>query len=174
MKKHNEGYTLVLVLVVILVLAACATAVLSFSVQNLKTQQRMVERMQAKYAAQGEIEKIVGQLVLDVVYINEGGASFGTTQADKNHAAVQNWIKEKLDITLDNDKIKAEEDSFSCDIPLTYESGVYKIVCEITVGGKIEIKTDDQNRENYHISEIKVSYKSYEISTTTTDGGDGA
>lgn len=173
MKKHNEGYTLVLVLVVILVLAACATAVLSFSVQNLKTQQRMVERMQAKYEAQGEIEQIVAQLVQDSVYINEDGTALGSDKKEKNHKAVKKWLEKEYGIVLADDKIATEEDSFTCNIQLSSTKGSYSIVGDVILRGKIEVQTVD-NKENYHMSEMEIDYKSYKTSTVTaSEGGSG-
>ena len=62
MKKHNEGYALVLVLVVLTVLSLVAMAMTAASLKNLKNQQDSIERMEAKYAAQGEIEKVIAQL----------------------------------------------------------------------------------------------------------------
>ena len=62
MKKHNEGYALVLVLVVITVLCLVAMAMTAASLKNLQNQQKSIERMEVKYAAQGEIEKAVSIL----------------------------------------------------------------------------------------------------------------
>lgn len=62
MKKHNEGYSLVLVLVVLTLMSLVAAFILSFSLRNLQSQTAAVERMEQKYAAAGEIEKVVAQL----------------------------------------------------------------------------------------------------------------
>ena len=62
MKKHNEGYTLVLVMVVLVVLSLLATIVLSASLRNVQIQQKAVERLQDKYAAEAEVEKILGAI----------------------------------------------------------------------------------------------------------------
>ena len=62
MKKHDEGYALVLVLVVVLVLNIAAVGLMTLTLNNLKTQRNLVDRMVDKYAAQGEIEKVVAQL----------------------------------------------------------------------------------------------------------------
>lgn len=62
MKKHNEGYALVLVLVVLAVLSLVAMAMTAASLKNLQNQQASIERMEAKYAAQGEIEKVIAKL----------------------------------------------------------------------------------------------------------------
>lgn len=50
MKKHNEGYSLVLVLVVIIVLSLISTFLLSSSLQNLQRQQKSVDNMVNEYS----------------------------------------------------------------------------------------------------------------------------
>lgn len=62
MKKHNEGYSLVLVLVVLTLMSLVASFILSVSLKNLQSQTAAVNRMTDQYAAAGEIEKIVAQL----------------------------------------------------------------------------------------------------------------
>ena len=62
MKKHNDGYVLVLVLVVFLVLSLSAVALLSVSLSSLKHQQASIERMQAKYQAEGMTEEFIAAL----------------------------------------------------------------------------------------------------------------
>ena len=59
MKKHNEGYTLVLVMVVLIVLSLLSTLILSASLRNLESQQNSVERMQDRYTARGQLEKMI-------------------------------------------------------------------------------------------------------------------
>lgn len=65
MKKHDEGYALVLVLVVMIVISLVAASVLTFSLRNLQNQQKSIQRMEDKYAAQGMIEEVVAQLKTD-------------------------------------------------------------------------------------------------------------
>ena len=62
MKKHNEGYSLVLVLVVLTLMSLVASFILSVSLKNLQSQTAAVNRMEQEYAAAGEIEKIVAEL----------------------------------------------------------------------------------------------------------------
>lgn len=78
MKKHDEGYALVLVLVVITVLCLVAMAMMAASLKNLTNQQSSIERMQAKYQAQGEIEKVIaalenieGAATLDSIWVGD-------------------------------------------------------------------------------------------------------
>ena len=172
MKKHNEGYTLVLVLVVILVLAACATAVLSFSVQNLKTQQRMVERMQAKYEAQGEIEQIAAQLVRTDEYTYTPG--LGQDESKKLQNMIAEWMAENSDIqTVQDIVIKTENgvNTFSCVAALKTD----KISTEIELTGNITKKDINQGaKEVYTISNLKIAYRKYSYSTVTaSEGGSG-
>lgn len=63
MKKHNDGYVLAMVMVVIAVLAVVASTMLSVGLRNVLTQQNAVERMQAKYKVEGEVEKLVTKFV---------------------------------------------------------------------------------------------------------------
>lgn len=62
MRKHDEGYALVLVLVVLIVLALLATVILGSAQRNLDAQKTSIAYMECKYRAQGEIEKIVATL----------------------------------------------------------------------------------------------------------------
>ena len=63
MKKRNEeGYVLVYVMVVVFVLCAIALALMSGTLRTLQMQETMVRRMQDKYQAMGEIERVVAEL----------------------------------------------------------------------------------------------------------------
>ena len=62
MRKHNEGYALVLVLVVLIVLGLLSAVILTGAQRNLEVHRSGVETMQNKYQAMGEIEKIIGAL----------------------------------------------------------------------------------------------------------------
>ena len=57
LRKDTGGYALLYVLVVIILLCAVAMMICTVSMQNLTAQQKSVERMADKYAAQGEVEK---------------------------------------------------------------------------------------------------------------------
>lgn len=63
MKRNDDGYVLPLVLVVLTVLALVASSVLSASLRNLQVQHKAADRMQEKYIAEGEIEKVVAKLL---------------------------------------------------------------------------------------------------------------
>ena len=63
MKKRNEdGYVLVYVLIVIFVVCSISVALMSYSLNTIRTQENMVQRMQDKYEAMGEIERVVAEI----------------------------------------------------------------------------------------------------------------
>ena len=75
MRKHNEGYALPFVLVVLVVLSIITVGIMEFSLRNFKSQQNTILRLEAKYEAAGEIEKIVAAAENNVT-----GASFNSTE----------------------------------------------------------------------------------------------
>ena len=63
MKKRNEeGFALVYVAIVIVILCTIATAIMSYNLRNLQAQEAMVQRMEDKYEAMGEIERVVAEI----------------------------------------------------------------------------------------------------------------
>lgn len=62
MKKHDDGYVLVLVMVVLLVICIVATSMMTIAMKGLQEQKQSVAQMQDRYAAEGEIEKFVAIL----------------------------------------------------------------------------------------------------------------
>lgn len=172
MRKHNEGYTLVLVLVVILVLTVCATAVLSFSAQNLKTQQRMVERMQDKYAAEGAIEAVMAQLdKIDIKEVESVSAreiikAEVTEICDSTSTALD--IEIKADFSTWPEDETEDNSSFekTYTFPIIVQQENARISCEISIILKVECKTQtvaNVTKKTYTFSEMKIELTSYEI-----------
>lgn len=62
MKKHDEGYTLPFVLVILTILYFVVSIVLTSAETTVTAQQQSIAQMKQKYAAQGKIEMLVGQL----------------------------------------------------------------------------------------------------------------
>ena len=90
MRKHNEGYALVLVLVVLIVLALLATVILGSAQRNLDAQKNSIEYMKCKYQAQGEIEKIVTTLEIQ----DEGTIGY----KDEDSTAVVTPLEDSVEI----------------------------------------------------------------------------
>lgn len=161
MKKHNEGYALVLVLVVITVLSLVAMAMTAASLRNLQNQQKSIERMESKYAAQGEIEKVIAQLDNLIVQSNGSLTAF-------DQELVKGLCGEGTDC-----KLKLMEssdpnpdllyDNYLRLILTAQESGT-KIECTIRITGTI--KTDSITGK-FNISNPQWEYTSY----TVEEGG---
>lgn len=166
MKKHNEGYTLVLVLVVMLVLTTVATAILTFSVSNLKNQQAMVERMEAKYEAMGKLEMLVAQLRKDctIEYTPEDKTEDDDTS---KKTVIKQWITSVEGVIDGEIRITGDECSFSAQFNKagTNTNHPYTIECTVNISAKIEVgeKEDITKKATYTISKISVEYTSYEI-----------
>ena len=101
MKKHDEGYVMLLVVVVILVLSIVSAALMSMTVVNLKNQRNSVNRMQEKYSALGELEKKIAvfsqngkEIPLSNVVVPESAGS----QTKQEVEDLAKWLKENYDI----------------------------------------------------------------------------
>ena len=79
MRKHNEGYALVLVLAVLIILGLLTTTILTGAQRNMEVHRSSVETMQTKYQAMGEIEKVVSNLEAHI------GDQLEILKADEDH-----------------------------------------------------------------------------------------
>lgn len=126
MRKYNEGYTLVFVMVVLLVIGLLATAILSFSVQNLKNQHASIDRMTAEYEAAARIEKYAAKLEHA---IEEKRNNPNPATDDDNAVISYNFNLLENELTNDDPELKVEFRDVS--IKLTSQSGSVGIECEI-------------------------------------------
>ena len=62
MRKNNDGYVIIYVIFVILFLCIVAIGTTSSALSNLQSQNKAVEQMKVRYAAEGEIEKKVAEM----------------------------------------------------------------------------------------------------------------
>lgn len=169
MKKHDEGYALVLVLVVIVVLGLIAGTLMSFSLSNLQSQTASIERMKAKYEAAGEIEKAVALL----------------SQGEKLTVAPGENIIDKLKVWITScgaevDTVTPEGEGTSGGTgevtSYTYSGTVRveatvettKIQCTLEITG--EINKEESLADTYLVKPTGVTYKDYDISTTEGGG----
>ena len=170
MKKHDEGYALVLVLVVVLVLNIAAMGLMTLTLNNLKTQRNLVDRMVDKYDAQGEIEKVVAQL-----------NQMGTVDKSSETIEIQlgKWIEGQCGETPLNIKLEPDN-TYTCTVELTKTKGTAQIRCVLSLSGKIlEEKVGEGilQKQVYKITPEAALYASYDYSfqetspSETTEGG---
>ena len=144
MKKHDEGYALVLVLVVMIVISLVAATVLTFSLRNLQNQQKSIQRMEDKYEAQGKIEKEVQKIIAATDFVALGDSyvtASGTISDDKK----------TLSLTL---KANSENNNVT-------------VVCTVNIPSTEDIVTKTENSIDYYklsvSADAKPEYTSYEI-----------
>ena len=106
MKKHDEGYALVLVLVVMIVISLVAATVLTFSLRNLQNQQKSIQRMEDKYAAQGMVESCVqnAKTTWQFTTISETGIS--VTPVENTASSISATIKAEVGTATINCTVK--------------------------------------------------------------------
>lgn len=165
MKKHDEGYALALVLVVLTVICIVALSMMSVSLRNVTRQQVNLKHMEEKYAAQGEIEKVVARLemqlhgydLMDVIPISKEmieGFCAGTNVALDG------------DLTYGDNKLTF---TLKTNIP----DSDTQITCTIRITGKTIIEHTDQEENNYYY-DVKIpalEYDKYSIEYISGGGG---
>lgn len=170
MKKHNEGYTLVLVMIVLVILCLLSTYILSFSLKNISTQKAAVLRTQDQYAAMGEIEATVAKLqvfaekypetvTVEVMPKPEEGV-FVLTVTEDDNSKTEYVFPGTATCTGD---IK---------IALAAQSDSYRIECTLQFVGTVNRNLASGT---YTLSDLTgVEYIDYDISMVTKGGGDDA
>ena len=187
MKKHDDGYVLPFVLMVMIVLCILSTSLMTAALRNLKNQQKFTEQMAEKYAAEGEIEKIVAQLsrevhFKDLKYTLPEGTE--TERPELEGEAIKSDILNRIKSLVDEDLVECSEDKIiitdneeekyvSCILKVKSSKESPIITAEIELSGAIVIQPPEDEvtsgdpgttEKTYSISDLKLTYKSYEIS----------
>ena len=156
MKKHDEGYALVMVLIVMLVLCTVAGSVLAISTGNLKKQQESFGRMEERYEAAGYIEEAFVRIE---AALKKTDAGFGEA-----------YLAAILDENLVRYETPVWDETEKCVVVhLEAVSGSTVVVCDLEIRcseGK-EITPSDGV---FLIPDGEVEYRSYEV--RTVEGGE--
>ena len=174
MKKHNEGYAMVLVLVVITVLSLVAMAMMAASLRNLQNQQDSIERMTLKYAVQGKVEQ--GVSAFEKLLDNNSTVAFSDSVLRATFDGVVDEVKVSYH-KMDKDQLgNVYDPSLELDyilLVLTEKEVVSlsdkkqidcTVVCEIRISGDI-----DNNLGYLSVSRDGLSWQY--VSYTITEGG---
>lgn len=155
MKKNDDGYVLPFVLVVLIVMALVATTALSAALRNINTQQNFIKRMQDRYQAEGEIERVVAELI-DAEY----------------DLVTQNAIYEVLSEACDNrgtndyqtssgqNEAAAIPEGATLNYPFSLESRYNTVVIKADI---VFTGTVQEDGGKYKINTPQITYTSYEI-----------
>ena len=180
MRKNNDGYVLPFVLVVMIVLCIMSASLMTAAFRNLQMQQKFTDRMVDKYAAQGEIEKIVAQLKQDLFkqdIVIEDSASGAPTDEELAHKlgltadkvriieATQADIETEEDETSEEDEQTNEKKSLDFTVSLDASSEATTIACELLVSAEYTSEQQADSKYTHTITVDKITYQSYEIST---------
>lgn len=170
MKKHDEGYVLAMVMCVIAVLAVVASAMLSVALQNVKTQKAAVERMQEKYAAEGQLEIVRAALEnIETQPVN------ATLQAEQVKTKIIDTIKANAKLIKETGDwyykqqgeilniLEFNSPTLTIQTNSDSKSGDSVVICEIVLTGKAEANGTNQ----FKITINNVDFQSYEATTET-------
>lgn len=153
MRKHNEGYVLVLVLVVLIVLCLFSTAILTGAQRNLQAQMSSLAYMEDKYRAQGEIEKFVTKLE-------------ALAEAEPLYADLASVLPDA------EDTLKVEIDDINKQLLVTTSSGGVCISCTLTLDCTY-IDVSQSSEGKYYVGAFKgVACTSCEISRVEVSDND--
>ena len=152
MKKHNEGYTLVLVLMVMVILSLLSASILTAAMQNLKFQETSAQRMSDTYAVEGELEKVTARLE---TALNSGTAEVVLWDADETGTLIQ---------------------SYGNNVSITIRRGQTELDCVLTLLGINGPTTiTDLGDGVYRFTDLaQIEYAHYEISTVEEVAADNA
>lgn len=175
MKKHDEGYALILVLVIFVVLSILSFAVMSIGLTNLKNQKEFQKRMEDKYAAQGQIEKIIAVL--------SEKASLEVERDKKPEEPLENWFKAIAEVSEAGGDLAVEatvtettaeglkSGTYSGTVTLDITQETMRIRCKLAFYGSFAQRDTLSNPSVYDITPDKVEYLSYDISRISEGGG---
>ena len=137
--RKDDGYILVYVLVVFLVLSFAAVAICTGSVKNLRAQQASVERTQALYQAEGQMEHFVARMDKMEATTPVSG---GSKAAAKDHAQEAFWHDLRiLDDSLEHISVDFDHSTLdSLVVQGVSKDGTAKIDAELRVHLKLEIE----------------------------------
>ena len=152
MKKHDEGYTLILVMIVLVVLCGLSAFLLTSGLRNLEAQKTAEARMQDRYTAQGEIEKVVGQLNALI-----GASDVQTFQPELPEEGAA--VRVQMQINADDGTLT-----------MAVESGSIRIDCVITLYADSISIDEDEDTDSCTIENLTgLAYTSYEINYVHTE-----
>ena len=160
MRKHNEGYALVLVLVVLVVLCLLSSYLLSFSLRNLNNQKMAANRLQDQYTAAGQIEQTVGSIQAFIKNVPQGTELTATVDPENGKLILETQGEEPARIEVPG---AAELEADRLNLALVFSSETVRIDCVVQLEA-LAIK--DLSEENlYKLTNLTgVEYVSYKVS----------
>ena len=158
--KRCDGYVLPYVLVVFLILSAVSVSICTTSLNNLKAQEAAVKRAQALYDAEGEIERLVAEVV---THQQENGYEL---KSDARTAFRGEIDLSQLRLNYTGNNVEGTDDAFVLTVQAKSidDSVVIDAIIQIEVDFVTETRTEGE-QPTYKVSTASLKeYKSYNIS----------
>ena len=169
--RKDDGYVLVYVLIVFTILSAVAVTMCTLALNNLKAQKADVLRMEARYAAEAELQKFIAQVETNVI-------------SDEEVADIETAIKSQIPsgnvfvptVTAPWEGSKSID--VEVDKTITYETDtlVVQIATKLRIPVNVEFveytsetftgsgSYETLYKYKYRVDETGVKYDSYDIS----------
>lgn len=186
-KRNTEGYVLAYVLIVIAVMGMIAATLMTSTLQVITAQENSIQYMKDKYAAMGEVEKLVAEL--EILGKDQGTDGYESPSSAESHGkshvfSLINTYNQTLNSsTFSTTTISDDGDSFL----VTVKTDSLALVANIkvnpvieTASYKIPVPTGEKDEFDTPITQLKEFWKysilgsslcfaTYEI---TSNGGD--
>lgn len=173
-RKDTGGYALLYVMVVVAVVCSIVMIISASAVKNYQTQQDSVARMADKYAAEGEIEKILAEMNHSPLL--EGTQTYSAlrsnTGAEPDVIGLLDDYAEKAGFELEEytlpDAWTADEgNTVIVTTDLTETAGSVTVAAEVELSLRISYTPDDTatatDETSYQLSAVSVSVTSYTV-----------
>ena len=155
--RSKDGYVLAYVVVVITILMAVAAGTALAATRNLSAQTEAVKQLEARYAAEGKLEELVGE-----IWKEDGMKS--TSESDALEAYRTHVI---LNAKTSDEKGKVENDPQVNDNSITATLTASDEGATITAEVKINCDvTLDSGTTEYTVTPKSITYLSYDITYT--------
>ena len=165
-KRNEEGFALVYVAIVIVVLCTIATAIMSYTLRNLQAQEAMVRRMQDKYEAMGEIERVVAELESNNPLLSEE-AYYTTDQStaidDGVNAFASHLSNYSIPRKLLIDHVTSDLTNHTVTFLVTSKCGTVQVSAQISISPIISTPVTEvlENPDEAEINPDAAKYKSW-------------
>lgn len=180
--KKNDGYVIIYVVFVIIFLCIVAVGTCTSALNNLKTQHAVVEQMQDRYTAEGNIEQFMAEVCVAGEAISSNSHYYSTIQdaVDNAKGDFVRLINQKLvpspEKAVSGTCIKWENNT-EYTVTLETTCGNTKVTAEVAFRVSIDTNThkvkveengeqDEKTYYGYNITDVTSKYLSYTLEST--------
>ena len=164
--KKDDGYVLIYVLVAFTILSFVAVSICTTALNSLKTQKADVARMEARYAAEGELQKFVAQ-----VTARETTETVGDGDIEAAEAAAESAFRDAVaDIAEELPAVEVDADGEEVEITAMAKKAGYVATIQAKAQMTLETTGEEGNSEvtctmtAWEYTAYDISYEKEEVS----------